>query len=159
MPRMRAAKDVFTYTAPELLGVLEELKRREPIFHTPEFGRARSDFERVMAVDYWEAGASGRRYGREFILNELEKHPPAEATSAGWRSHDHAVRRLGADTYLITYTLRQFGRITRRATIWRKISAGWQILYHQGTIVSVEEDDAYTADWLDSPPWVETAEG
>lgn len=148
----------FTHTDPNLLPVLEELKRREPIFHTLEFGASRADFEKSPAPDYWEVSASGRRYSREFILSELEKHPPVDAASVGWLSHDHALRQLGSDTYLITYTLRQLERITRRATIWQRSSEGWRILYHQGTIVSAEEDDAYPANWLDSPPWRETSE-
>ena len=156
MFNMSTFKDTFTRTDPNLIPVLEELKRREPIFHTPEFGTSRADFEKVTATDYWEASASGRRYSREFILSELEKHPPVDAASVGWQSHDHAVRKLGSDTYLMTYTLRQLERITRRATIWQKTSEGWRILYHQGTVVSAEEDDTYPSSWLDSPPWRET---
>jgi hypothetical protein len=151
IPGMSMAK-IFTCTDPDLLPILEELKRREPIFHTPEFGRSRAELEKATAPDYWEASASGRRYCREFILSELEKHPPVDATTVGWRSHDHAVRKLGSDTYLMTYTLRQLERITRRATIWQNTPEGWRILYHQGTIVSAEEDDAYPSDWLHSSP-------
>jgi hypothetical protein len=25
--------------------------------------------------------------------------------------------------------------VTRRATLWRRMSSGWKILYHQGTVV------------------------
>jgi hypothetical protein len=132
---------VFTHIGPELLRVLEELRRREPIFHTPEFGATRIDFENAMAPEYWEVGASGRRYGRDFILKSLEQSPPVDAESAGWQCSDYGLRRLGADTYLFTYTLRQGERITRRATIWQSTSNGWRILYHQGTIVTAEEDD------------------
>ena len=138
---MNTRNEPFKYTDRNLLSVLEELKSREPIFHRSEFGTSRADFETLTVPDYWEAGASGRRYSREFILSELEKHPPVDAASAGWESHDHAVKQLGSDTYLITYTLHQLDRITRRATIWRRTAEGWRILYHQGTIVSAEEDD------------------
>jgi len=134
--------EVFTHTAPDLLRVLEELRRREPIFHTAEFGATRADFERATAPDYWEVGASGRRYSREFILGTLDRNPPTDAASAGWRSYDHGLSRLGPDTFLLTYTLRQAERLTRRATVWQITPEGWRILYHQGTIVSVEEDDA-----------------
>jgi hypothetical protein len=48
-------------TPPELLPVLEELKRREPIFHKPEFGVTRRDFANMTANEFWEMGASGRR--------------------------------------------------------------------------------------------------
>ena len=49
MPSMSALNEVFTYTDPNLLPVLEELKRREPIFHTREFGASCADFERATA--------------------------------------------------------------------------------------------------------------
>jgi len=134
--------NAFTHTIPDLESVLQELRRREPIFHTPEFGATPADFDKVAAPEYWEVGASGRRYSREFILQTLLRTPPVNAASVGWQSYDHAVRRLGPDTYLFTYTLRQSERLTRRSTIWRKSSEGWRIIYHQGTIVSANEDDA-----------------
>jgi hypothetical protein len=134
--------EVFTHTAADVLAVLEELRRREPIFHTREFGTTLADFEKATAPDYWEVGASGRRYSRKFILSYLDRNPPIDGASAGWQSYDHCVRRLGSDTYLFTYTLRQSERLTRRATIWQITPEGWQILYHQGTIVSREEDNS-----------------
>lgn len=135
---MSRSSEIYAHTDPDLLPVLEELKRREPIFHTREFGSSRTEVEKATALDYWEVGASGRRYSRELILGELDRHPPVDAAAAGWQTHDNAVRRLGEDTYLMTYTLHQAERITRRATIWRRTHEGWMILYHQGTIVSAE---------------------
>jgi hypothetical protein len=49
------------------------------------------------------------------------------------------VREIAADNYLVTYTLAQGARITRRATLWRKTPAGWKILFHQGTMVETPE--------------------
>jgi hypothetical protein len=135
------ANAVFTDIDTALLAVFEDLRRREPIFHTPEFGTTLADFERVTAPEYWEVGASGRRYSRDFILRALEQNPPVDATSAGWQCSDFGLRRLGAETYLLTYTLRQADRLSRRATVWQSNSEGWRILYHQGTLVSSEEDD------------------
>jgi len=130
----------FTHVDADLLCVLEELRRLEPIFHTPEFGTA-ADFEKRTASDYWEVGASGRRYSREFILHWLSENPPVDAAAAGWQSYDHGLRRLGPDAFLLTYTLRQGPRLTRRSTIWQKASEGWRILFHQGTIASADGDD------------------
>jgi len=141
----------FTQVDPDLTQVLEELRRREPIFHTPEFGTSVADFERTMAPEYWEVGASGRRYSRSFILRHLAENPPVDANAAGWQTYDHAVRRLGPDTYLFTYSLHQRERFTRRATIWRSTPAGWQILYHQGTLVENEEDAASHESSIESP--------
>jgi hypothetical protein len=121
-------------TEPGLLQVLNELKRREPIFHTSAFGSSRADLERVTDVEYWEVGASGRRYSRQHVLNELEKRSGIQIDPA-WESKDFWCREIAPDNYLLTYTLVQGDRITRRSTIWRRTPDGWQILYHQGTIV------------------------
>jgi hypothetical protein len=122
-------------TTPELRNVLAELSAREPIFHRAEFGIDRADFDRMMADDFWETGASGRRYSRQFVLEELEKRfaTPHEDV---WETSAFQCRKLGEDTYLLTYTLLQDRvRLTRRMTIWRKTPEGWKIVYHQGTVV------------------------
>ncbi len=123
-------------TDPKLLSILEELAPQEPIFHRTEFASTLADFDRMMVADYWEFGASGRRYDRAFILQHLDEMPPVDATAAGWNTSDFHCRRLSADAYLLTYTLDQGdNRKTRRGTIWHNTPAGWQIVYHQGTLI------------------------
>jgi hypothetical protein len=121
-------------TDPKLVQVLDELMHREPIFHRPELGTTRQDFEQMTDPTFWEVGASGRRYSREYVLDTLEKRyqNPAEET---WETQDFHCLALGLNTYLLTYTLLQGERVTRRSTIWRKTELYWKILYHQGTIV------------------------
>jgi hypothetical protein len=122
-------------TAPDLEGVLAELSSCEPIFHRPEFGTSRADLEKMTTEDFWETGASGRRYSRKFVLDELEKRFSAPRADV-WETRDFHCRKLAEDTYLLTYTLLQdHARLTRRATIWQKTGDGWKIVYHQGTIV------------------------
>jgi hypothetical protein len=123
-------------TAPELAGVLAELSAREPIFHRPEFGTSRADFDRLMAADYWETGASGRRYAREPILEVMDQRYANGIYEDVWETSDFHCRQLAENVYLLTYTLLQnYTRLTRRATIWQRAPEGWQIVYHQGTIV------------------------
>jgi hypothetical protein len=122
-------------TDPVLADILEQLIKREPIFHRPELGTTRADFENMTATDFWEVGASGRRYSREFVLAELERRFTAEHTDV-WETRDFHCRKLADDIYLLTYTLLQnHERLTRRSTIWRKTPAGWKIVFHQGTVV------------------------
>jgi hypothetical protein len=136
---MKSASE-FARVEAGLEGVLEEVRRREPIFHTQAFGLTAEERERVMDSAYWEVGASGRRYSRRFIQANLAKITPVEAAAMGWQCSDFGLRRLGPETYLLTYTLEQKQRVTRRATIWEKTAEGWQILYHQGTVVTGEDD-------------------
>ena len=131
----------FTHVDPGLQPILEELRSREPIFHTQRFGRSLEDFQRSTAPDFWEVGASGRRYSRDFILGMQAKEELVDADTAGWKASAFGLRRLGENTFLLTYTLDQAGRLTRRATIWEKAPDAWRILYHQGTIVTSHEDD------------------
>lgn len=125
-------------TPPDLAGILDELSRREPIFHRPEFGTSRADFEKMMAADFWEVGASGNRYSRQFALEELERRQAAPQEDI-WETSDFLCRALAPDVYLLTYTLlQQRIRRTRRCTIWKRTDDGWKIVYHQGTIVGGE---------------------
>ncbi len=134
------ADDIFTWTDPELLPVLGELRAQEPLFHRPQFAATPEDFERLMSPDYWEIGASGRRYSRTFILETLKKQPLVDSEAANWQTTDFACRQLGPDTYLLTYTLDQNGRVTRRTTVWRRNGANWQILFHQGTLTETTDE-------------------
>ncbi|MDR3418614.1 MAG: hypothetical protein P4L83_20780 [Nevskia sp.] len=115
--------------------VLEELRRLEPLFHAAYPGAATDRFEQLVAPEFWEVGASGRRYSREFCLGVLRdrQRTPAEEE---WVTRDFHVAAIAADTFLLTYTLEQPGRVTRRATLWRRCADGWKAVYHQGTVVA-----------------------
>jgi hypothetical protein len=125
--------------------VLHELIQREPIFHHPEFGTTRQDFEDMTDEAFWEVGASGRRYSREHVLTDVTKRyenpeyhgikAPPEDT---WETQDFYCQKIATHTYLLTYTLFQGERVTRRSTIWQRSNNNWKILYHQGTVVEKE---------------------
>jgi len=121
-------------TAAHLQGILKELTQREPIFHRPELGTTRRDYEDMTDPGFWEVGASGRRYSRDYILDTLGNRALEGGTDV-WEIKDLHCLEIAADNYLVTYTLLQGSRVTRRATLWRRSAAGWKILYHQGTLV------------------------
>lgn len=122
-------------TPPHLQEVLEELRQREPIFHHPGFGTSRADYTRMTTDDFWEIGASGQRYSRAFVLDVLEARLANPVDESDWESRDFHVRELAPDLYLLTYTLRQAERLTRRSTIWQRAGDDWKIVFHQGTVV------------------------
>jgi hypothetical protein len=123
-------------TDPELAEILRELSAREPIFHRAEFGVSREDFERMTVEEFWEIGASGRRYSRNFVLDELEKRYAADHEDV-WETSEFHCRRLTEDLFLLTYTLVQDDtRVTRRSTIWQRTAEDWKIVFHQGTVVT-----------------------
>lgn len=121
-------------TAPELREVLAELRRREPVFHGPCW-RSRQDFDAAVASEFWEVGASGRRYSREHVRAVTEQRMTAPPDESDWETSDFQVRAMGASVYLLTYTLVQGERSTRRLTVWRRRENRWSVMFHQGTVV------------------------
>lgn len=122
-------------TDPALRSVLDELVSREPIFHRPEWGPTRAHFESMTMPDFWEVGASGRRYSRDYVLAELERRQAVQTVDV-WEATGFHCRELAQDVYLLTYTLLQHNdRKTRRSTIWRRTQEGWKIVFHQGTMM------------------------
>jgi hypothetical protein len=118
-----------------LAQILAELSRLEVLLHWPEPGTSRVALERMTVEDFWETGASGRRYARAFVMDVLEQRM-AKPQPDVWETSDFRCQQLAAEVYLLTYTLLQDQvRLTRRATIWRKTSEGWKAVYHQGTVV------------------------
>ncbi len=121
--------------------VTRELAAREPLFHRPEFGTSRADFEAMMADEFFEVGASGKKYPREFVLDALElrlRSPVDEELKVT----DFACRRISKDIYLATYQLEQaHNRLSRRSTLWQQSAHGWKVLYHQGTLISAVDSD------------------
>jgi hypothetical protein len=131
-------------TPPHLREVLDELRRREPIFHHPGFGTSRADYMRMTTEDFWEIGASGQRYSRGYVLDVLEARLADPVDESDWESRDFHVRGLAPDVYLLTYTLRQGERLTRRSTIWRRADGDWKIVFHQGTVVAADAGARHT---------------
>jgi hypothetical protein len=114
--------------------VQAELVAREPIFHQPELGTTREAYLAQTAGDYWEVGASGQVYERDFVIDTLMRRGKVPGDE-DWVVSDVRCRPLGPGTYALTYRLDQDGRLTRRLTLWRRDPDGWKILYHQGTII------------------------
>ena len=115
--------------------ILAELSAREPLFHRLGSKVDRTALEAMMATDFWEVGASGNIYHREFVIETILQRQGSDHSDE-WVCSDFALRSLGSDHFLITYRLEQPARPTRRSTIWKRTADGWQILYHQGTIIN-----------------------
>jgi len=118
----------------DLDSVLAQLVDREPLFHRTELGTSREVFEAMTAPDFWEVGASGTVYDREFVWAMLEARDAANDPDE-WETTEFALRPLGAGVYLLTYLLHQGERVTRRASLWEQFETGWRLVYHQGTPV------------------------
>ncbi len=131
---MKATDQASSAVPASLQPVLQELQRLEPLFHAAHPDATPPDFEQLVAPEFWEIGASGNRYSRAFALKVLTERVEQPDT-ASWQTDGFGIAEVGADHYLLTYTLYQPGRVTRRSSIWRRSPSGWQVVYHQGTVV------------------------
>jgi hypothetical protein len=122
-----------------LEAVLTELVAREPLFHRTERGTGRADFDAMTAEDFWEVGASGEVYDREFVWATLE-HRYAAGAADEWGTTDFRLRALVPNVYLLTYLLLQGRRLTRRAPLWDRTTGVWRAVYHQGTATTGASD-------------------
>jgi putative hydrolase of the HAD superfamily len=122
-------------TPEELQPVLRELQVLEPIFHSAYFDATPEKFDQLVAPHFWEVGASGNRYSREFVRQVLSQRKNAP-DAAAWQTSDWHLAEAGPGHYLLTYTLFQPGRATRRLSVWRRSGDGWQVTYHQGTVMA-----------------------
>ena len=112
---------------------------------------------RAWRVQIWWFGLAARRQPAAFRLRRRRLFGFAgrllvdQATWTSWYGESvdpvsrcanigRQVREIAPQTYLLTYTLGDGVRLTRRLTVWQGGSeAGWKILFHQGTVVSREE--------------------
>lgn len=118
----------------ECLKMIDELKQLEPLIYAANDGKTREHFENLLVSNFWEIGASGKKYDRDFVLATLEqrnKNPIEEK----WQTSDFKVRQIEDNHFLFTYLLQQPTRLSQRATLWQRTSAGWKMVYHQGTPV------------------------
>lgn len=126
-------------TQSKLMGILEELKKLELMFHHPKLNDSYLNFNQLIDAEFWEVGASGKKYNREYVLNIVTErfHNSNDAQNNSWESKDFHCLEIAPDNYLLTYTLIQEKekRTTRRASLWRREKEKWKIIYHQGTIV------------------------
>ncbi len=106
----------------------------------PEVRASSRRVEELLAEDFVEFGASGRRWGRAACIESMA----GEAGSAGAAGaggaceiEDFELRMLAPDVALATYRLTAAAGSgpggSLRSSIWRRDAGGWRMVFHQGT--------------------------
>ncbi|MFF1878386.1 DUF4440 domain-containing protein [Leifsonia sp. NPDC058230] len=112
-----------------------QLLAREPLFHRLPTGSDRAAVDRVAAPEFFEVGASGKRYGRRFVIDIVSSRYAngLEPDDDAWTVDEFEVHELADPIYLATYLLTQADAFSRRSTLWQRKGERWIVLYHQGT--------------------------
>ena len=86
----------------------------------------------LLALDFVEIGASGRRWERDAIL-ELLARESAAPDSPELHVRGLEARALTGDVIQVFWESERDGARARRSSLWRRTDQRWQQTYHQGT--------------------------
>lgn len=117
-----------TLPAPE---VLDHVLQLEQELQTPECRADEARLRELLAPDFVEIGASGRRWDLESILAMLREERAEDdgvITLTGL-----AARPLATGVVQVCWESDRGGRRARRTSIWCRRVNGWQQVHHQGT--------------------------
>jgi hypothetical protein len=73
-------------------------------------------------------------------------------TAAGWQCYDHALRRLGPDTYLLTYLLGRFRGFDRRQH-YHALTVGSHVPRHFTSKCSANPALYFRGALISAAPW------
>jgi hypothetical protein len=102
----------------------------------PEIRSSAKDLDFLIADDFIEFGSSGEVYDKKMILERLPKD--TEISPVKFIVSDFQIKELNENIVLATFktdkiSLDNSHVLSLRASIWRKRSGNWQMIYHQGT--------------------------
>ncbi|HEU5472266.1 MAG TPA: DUF4440 domain-containing protein [Actinophytocola sp.] len=120
-------------TAPAADDDVESVISSELRLLRPEVRRSAAQVERLLHPDFFEFGASGRRWDRTAMVAAIGR----ELTDGDLPtvSEMHGVR-LDDSVVLVTYVTDRPDRRARRSSIWRRVDDGtWRLYFHQGTVL------------------------
>lgn len=112
---------------------LQRLLELERELQTPACRADQARLRELLAADFLEIGASGRRWDLASTLAMLQ-----EESSEGAHEilmSELEARLLAPEVVQVFWTSSRAGRRARRTSIWCRREGGWQQTYHQGTLV------------------------
>lgn len=100
----------------------------------PEVRRSAELVERLLHPDFFEFGASGRRWDRAAMIESFGAEPADGDPPAVF---DLGAVRLADSVILVTYRTDYGGRLSWRSSLWRRLDNGsWCVYFHQGTPIT-----------------------
>lgn len=119
------------------MSIETELRVLEEQLLRPEFRRNRTAVAALLVDEFREFGSSGRTWTKQQILDALESESPFKAAINEFQALELAAGVVLV-TYIVTLQLSDSeSRISLRSSVWIKRAERWQMLFHQGTIISL----------------------
>ena len=108
-----------------------EVEALERALLDPQVRHDRARLNALLAQEFQEFGSSGRVLDRAAIVEALLAEP-----ARAFEMTNLAVRSLGAEAALVTYTSASDGKRALRSSVWVFRDGRWQLVFHQGTPVA-----------------------
>lgn len=90
---------------------------------------------RLLHPDFFEFGASGRKWNRRDMVAALVAEGSSDDMPVTTVS-DLAAVHLADGVVLVTYLTQDVERRVLRSSLWRRTATGWRLYFHQGTVMS-----------------------
>jgi hypothetical protein len=116
-------------SSPQTLDHVLELERE---LQTPACRADEARLRELLAPDFVEIGASGRRWGFDSVLAMLREES-ADNDDGVTKLTGIAARALVPGVVQVFRESESAGRRARRTSVWCERGSGWQQVYHQGT--------------------------
>jgi hypothetical protein len=92
-------------------------------------------FERLLAPDFHEFGASGGEIGYERTAELVAQS--TDPAGEPIKVENMRGQLLADGLVMVKYTSDNRGRRSNRTSLWRRVQPGhWQVFHHQGTIAN-----------------------
>jgi hypothetical protein len=101
---------------------------------TPQVRGSAAALEALLAPDFVEFGASGRRFSRADIVADLAAEDTATYSADAFECVELAPGLV--QLRYLSETRSACGlRRASRSSLWRQAEAGWCMVFHQGTVI------------------------
>jgi hypothetical protein len=94
----------------------------------PNIRNDRAALEGMLHHDFFEFGASGKKWDRKAVIESLTKED-----AANYVVSDFSFHPISLNAMLITYTSELNGQRVLRSSIWKESGEAWKLFFHQGT--------------------------
>ena len=121
-------------TRPSPSQPLDRVLELERELQTPACRADETRLRELLAPDFVEIGASGRRWDLDSTVAMLRDESGEEDDDL-IRMDKLAARELAPGVVQVFWDSDRGGRRARRTSIWREQGGGWQQVYHQGTLL------------------------
>ena len=113
----------------------DHLQKMEELLHLQSVRSSKHELDKLLADEFFEFGNSGNIWTKEAVIRALKSESFSRRSISGFK-----LTVLAPEVVLVTYHVHRVETRERpsadslRSSIWKRIGAGWKMVFHQGTL-------------------------